>query len=550
MKKKILLQDLAACVTAGCGLPKKEADAFARAFFEVIERGLLDDRFVKIKGFGSFKLVVVSERESVNVNTGERFRIAKHVKVGFTPDTALKELINRPFAHFEAVDLNDETDMEELNRVDGGLAEAGAAEEDALAAADEDAVEITAEDDADDSAQENGEVEGTADNSAVPAGEAIPVTRPEADTPQGGTESDGTETEGGNDGNGNAENPDNASTADITGYVALQTEDDKSGDTTPAPVSESESAAPVSAGTDTKSAASGVWVTDTTELGDAEAEIRVSPPTPITRSTQDREEARPQETAMETPPAAEMPTSEPTQETPHAHATESQPPRVNAVNNLNAAGGGAVSIAYTEVPAHPKHNWWKTATLTLCVLVLMALSYFAGYFQLLCPCTFFGYSVPAPTITHAEHERRPQPSRPAPAQKRNGQSAGQPANGQPANNAAAHGDSLKAGTPTTAPDAPRAGQEKPTPAKGGTDTAAEKGKPQAGGRTSGATETKPELPRFHKVKVGDNLSVLSRRYYGSDRHIDFIIKHNKLRDADNIPVGATLEFPPLPQSSR
>lgn len=75
METKLLLQDLADLMARHDGITKKKADAFVRAFFETIRQGLETDRYVKIKGFGTFKLVEVGERESVNISTGERFQI-------------------------------------------------------------------------------------------------------------------------------------------------------------------------------------------------------------------------------------------------------------------------------------------------------------------------------------------------------------------------------------------------------------------------------------------------------------------------------------------
>ena len=118
MKKKLTLQDFSDYIVQHEGVEKSTADTFVRAFFDAVEEGLLEDKFVKIKGFGTFKLVSVSERESVNINTGERFQISGHTKVSFTPDNAMKELVNRPFAHFEAVDLNDDTDTREFEVID------------------------------------------------------------------------------------------------------------------------------------------------------------------------------------------------------------------------------------------------------------------------------------------------------------------------------------------------------------------------------------------------------------------------------------------------
>ena len=133
MEKKLLLQELSDCIAARERITKKKAEAFIRAFFEVIEEGLLTDNFVKIKGFGTFKLIAVSERESVNINTGERFQIDGHSKISFTPDNNLKDLVNRPFSHFQTVVINDETNIEELESVE---------DEPMLIAPEEDSLEI------------------------------------------------------------------------------------------------------------------------------------------------------------------------------------------------------------------------------------------------------------------------------------------------------------------------------------------------------------------------------------------------------------------------
>lgn len=117
MENKILVQDLAEFLSQRNGMTKKKAEIFVRAFFDVILSGLEADKFVKIKGFGTFKMVSVGERESVNISTGERFQIQGHSKISFTPDNNLKDLVNRPFAHFQTVVLNEETSIEELESV-------------------------------------------------------------------------------------------------------------------------------------------------------------------------------------------------------------------------------------------------------------------------------------------------------------------------------------------------------------------------------------------------------------------------------------------------
>ena len=94
-------------------MSKKDAELFVRSLFDLIEEALATEKYVKVKGFGTFKLTEVDSRESVNVNTGERIEIQGHTKVSFTPDTTMKDLINKPFAHFETVILNDGVEFED-----------------------------------------------------------------------------------------------------------------------------------------------------------------------------------------------------------------------------------------------------------------------------------------------------------------------------------------------------------------------------------------------------------------------------------------------------
>lgn len=114
---KINWQELAADMAAKAGLQRKDAEAFVRSFFDVLSKGILADKAVKVKALGTFKLVEVQERESVNVNTGERFIISGHSKIGFLPDNALKELVNKPFADFQTVILNEGTSTEEIEEI-------------------------------------------------------------------------------------------------------------------------------------------------------------------------------------------------------------------------------------------------------------------------------------------------------------------------------------------------------------------------------------------------------------------------------------------------
>ena len=104
---KISLSNIAEELAAKAGLSRESANNFAHAFVDTVEKGLQADGVVKVKGLGTFKLQEVSDRDSVDVNTGERITIKGYRKVTFTPDTVMKEFVNRPFAHFEPTELNE-----------------------------------------------------------------------------------------------------------------------------------------------------------------------------------------------------------------------------------------------------------------------------------------------------------------------------------------------------------------------------------------------------------------------------------------------------------
>ncbi len=118
MENKVILSDIVAAIATRKKMPLGEADNFVKAFFGIISDALIDDGVVKIKGLGTFKLVEMQERESVDVTTGERIVIPGHLKVAFTPDTLLKDQVNRPFSIFQTVVLNDGTPLEEMEKLD------------------------------------------------------------------------------------------------------------------------------------------------------------------------------------------------------------------------------------------------------------------------------------------------------------------------------------------------------------------------------------------------------------------------------------------------
>lgn len=118
MNERLYLQNFIDLLSEKYGMDKKDADKFVKEFFLLIEEALEQDRSVKIKGFGTFKLVDVESRESVKVNTGERFQIQGYTKVSFIPDGSLRDIINKPFSHFETVVLNEKTVLEDTPVMD------------------------------------------------------------------------------------------------------------------------------------------------------------------------------------------------------------------------------------------------------------------------------------------------------------------------------------------------------------------------------------------------------------------------------------------------
>ena len=117
MDNKINLSQLAERLAQEGGMSKAAAEQFVKNFFDIISQRVLVEGLVKVKGLGTFKLIQMEDRESVNVNTGERFTIEGHQKISFVPDADLKDRINKPFAAFDTVEISKEQ-AEALSRMD------------------------------------------------------------------------------------------------------------------------------------------------------------------------------------------------------------------------------------------------------------------------------------------------------------------------------------------------------------------------------------------------------------------------------------------------
>ena len=418
VKNKISLQELAEFMTAAdVTLDKKTCEAFARTLFEVVEEALLSDKFVKVKGFGTFKLVAVSDRESVNINTGERFQIEGHTKVSFIPDNTLKEEINRPFAHFETIDLSDETEQAELDAID-----AAAAEE----------------------ALENEEAEETVEEVA----EEMPADEPTEEVVE----------------------------EEVMEEVPEEVLKEE-------PVEETEEP--------------------------MEEPVATEPQTIVTAEKKEEEPAKAEE------PAADTTLESKKNPEPEAEEQEEAPTAL------------PVSYEYTEQPPRRPFNWWKAIGVFFFVLALMLLSYFAGYYRLLCPCIIGlpEWTEPQP----AQPAAKVQPAKTAPVKP-------QPA---PAETTAPKisGNTLNPEN-TEQPEPRKSKPAKPEPAPRKQQSAPAEVAPAPPADTTVATQP-------HTVARGETLYSIARKYYGSDKYVNVIIRHNRIKNPNNIEKGTTLQIPIL-----
>lgn len=498
MKKKLLLQDLSDYIAQQEGISKKDAETFTRAFFEVIEQGLLEDKFVKIKGFGTFKLVSVSERESVNINTGERFQISGHTKISFTPDNYMKELVNRPFAHFETVDLSDDTDTSEFDSIDLEM----------------ERNEAFLDDDSEDEEVENVNKELTP---------AIPETT--ASSPAVQTE------------NGLQENKDEAKkeTAEETPVVAgnaMPSETDTHPDTVQeiqSNVTDNEQPSQDKAETQVHSETSGIAPTTIVpESEDHSSKSEITARIKIDDSDDELENGKENEDS-ESPSFTEKPeiTEKPVEEIV-----------VTSPQTITPNSGGCTSstmgYSYCEVPSRRKVNWWKRAVIIFGIFILMALSYIVGYYRLLCPCVFDCETLPATSVQ--ENEAVPADTAKS-LPKADADADAKPATTK---NDSANVKKPVAPTPAKAVKVEKAeNTEKAQPKQ----QELKKEKTTQNPTNKKEKAEQPKQPKIHVVRVGDNLSKISRRYYGSDAYVQKILKYNNLKDANNIPLGMKLRLP-------
>lgn len=428
MDKKILLQNLADSVAERSGITKRKAEAFVRSFFEITEDGLLADGIVKVKGFGTTKIVAVGGRESVNINTGERFQIEGHDKVTFTPDTPFRDLVNRPFAHFTTTILADNLDEEEL--------------------------------------------------AAASLLSQEPEPTPEEDAPE-------------------------------VEEVAPAVEEEKPAVVEEAPIEEAE--VPV-----------------------VEEEVPVEEmETPV------EEQEAPVE---ETTPTATIETEVETEEHPESsQTTETSEDMQQPI------------IIQNTIP-ESRTNWWRAGFIVLTTLVLMTLSYFAGYYRVFCPCEWEDATevfVDAPEIV-TEGDSTVESNNESAQTTVNHQNAALDSQSQEVVATDEKAESLKLAEEKAAAErlaAQRAAEDKKIAAE---KAAAEKANAEK--KLKDAARKYPQMEgeylitgvlKVHEMKSGDNLYKLARQAYGDKRLASYIVFHNNISNPDLVKTGQKIEIPQL-----
>ena len=454
MKQKLLLSDFAQWLSEKEGITKKEAQTFLRTLFQIVEQGLTDDQFVKIKGLGTFKLVTVNERESVNINTGERFQIGEHNKIAFIPDASMKEIINRPFAHFESVDLSDETDTAELDAVDEAVKQEfpPISEEETSTA--EESIPTTVE---------------------VITESSHPTSLPEK-------QKDVTE-EVSEESNLTEEIPTEFAT--ITEGLEEKKAEEKAETETLAQAEETEALAQAEETetlAQTEETEALAQTEETEALAQAEA-VAITAKETASESQASEENLTPEETPIQVVSTSEKTDAMGTE----AEISVSQPTTLT------------VSGAAVEEEEDTRRPWLRRTLMALFVLLLCTASYFAGYYRLLCPpCASTAPTAPATKVQpDSAQAKKPQAAKKDSAAV----SAASQTVSKPLNEVK---DSVK--------------------------------QPQ---------KQEEAVTRTHTIRVGDNLSRIARKYYGDDHYVDFIIRKNNLKNADNIHVGKVLVLPPL-----
>lgn len=537
-EKKFQLQDLAEQLAREQGISSQEALEFVRTFFELTEEGILKDSLVKVSGFGTTKLVIVNERESVNIHTGERFQIGKHSKITFTPDNTLRDLVNSPFALLSTTTLYDDTPEEEL-----------------------DSVPIIEDDFSDDSEDTLTPEEVTNDSEQVQVAEALSS---EAHNTSLHTD-DSTEVAKGLQ-------SDESSTADVVPQESLSEElpsEDNDNVSVEEKISTTEFSITTATDTiledcSTQVDANAIEFTSSSTADDNLSSSTSSENTLLQSSTESTESRQEEETLISTTTQDEELGKETTADltsnpanvdvtlTTISAETENKPSHITNIQ-------GEIHVTTDNLNHKEQHHRTRFNVLLVAfVLLLVVLSYFAGYYHWLCPnCPQSHVVLPTQPANNTQHNPKVDNSVTTLPGKNSDSTAKTP---PPTDTISPTSDTTTNDAGATSSPEKTKKEEKTAPQATMTQTIIVKSQhlsSQEKEQLLAKSRQWQQLPHgksiivgtyaSHVVQTGESIPRLAKRYYGSYNYANYIVLFNHIKDPDVIKVGQQIKMPQLLQ---
>ena len=539
-EKKFQLQDLAEQLAREQGISSQEALEFVRTFFELTEEGILKDSLVKVSGFGTTKLVIVNERESVNIHTGERFQIGKHSKITFTPDNTLRDLVNSPFALLSTTTLYDDTPEEEL-----------------------DSVPIIEDDFSDDSEDTLTPEEVTNDSEQVlvaeaPSSEAHNTSLHTYDSTEvaKGLQSDESSTadvvaqesqseELSSDNNDNISEEEKISTTEFSITTATDTILEDSSTQVDANAIEFTSSSTADDNLSSSTSSEKTLLQSSTES--AESRQDEEEETLIGANT--KEEALGQERTSD---FSGNPASVDVTLTTIPAETEKKPSHITNIQ-------GEIHVTTDNLTHKEQHHRTRFNVLLVAfVLLLVVLSYFAGYYHWLCPnCPQSHVVLPTQPANNAQHNPIVSHTVTTLPGKNSDSTAKTP---PPTDTSSSTSDTPTNDAGATSSPEKTKKEEKAAPQATTTQTIIVKSQQlssQQKEQLLAKSRQWQQLPHgksiivgtyaSHVVQTGESIPRLAKRYYGSSNYANYIVLFNHIKDPDVIKVGQQIKMPQLLQ---
>ena len=544
-EKKFQLQDLAEQLAREQGISSQEALEFVRTFFELTEEGILKDSLVKVSGFGTTKLVIVNERESVNIHTGERFQIGKHSKITFTPDNTLRDLVNSPFALLSTTTLFDDTPEEELDSVPVLENDFSDDSEDALTLGEltNDSEQVLVAE-VPSSQLHNGSL--LTDDSTEVAKELQSEETSIADVvPQEILSGKLLSKEASSEDNNNISEEEKISTTEFSTTTATDTILEDSSTQVDANAIEFTSSSTADDNLSSLTSSENSLLQSSTESTesrqDEEEEILIGANT--------KEEALGQETTSD---FSSNPASVDITLTTIPAETEKKPSHITNIQ-------GEIHVTTDNLNHKERHHRTRFNVLLVAfVLLLVVLSYFAGYYHWLCPnCPQSHVVLPTQPANNAQHNPIVSDTVTTLPGKNSDSTANTP---PPTDTSSSTADTqTNDATATFSPEKTKK-EEKTAPQATTTQTIIVKSQhlsSQQKEQLLAKSRQWQQLPHgksiivgtyaSHVVQTGESIPRLAKRYYGNSNYANYIVLFNHIKDPDVIKVGQQIKMPQLLQ---